>query len=77
MCNEYNSAIGQNVWDTLSFIYGKYNVSAFHSGKKYPGISGGTKMDFPIGKKLFHLIVNPGMAPSPLPDGTPRWLPSW
>ena len=23
-------------------------------------------MDFPIGKKLFHLIVNPGSPPSPL-----------
>ena len=34
-------------------------------------------MDFPIGKKLFCLIVNPGTVPSPLPDGTPRWLPSW
>ena len=26
-------------------------------------------MDFSIGKKLFHLIVKPGTAPSPLPDG--------
>ena len=34
-------------------------------------------MDFSIGKKLFHLIVNHGTAPSPLPDGTPRWLPSY
>ena len=33
-------------------------------------------MDFPIGEKLLHLIVNPGTAPSPLPDGTPKWLPS-
>ena len=31
-------------------------------------------MDFPIGKNLFHLIVNPGTAPSPLPDGTPRCM---
>ena len=29
-------------------------------------------MDFLVGKKWFHLIVNPGTAPSPLPDGTFR-----
>ena len=40
-------------------------------------ISVGTNMDFPIGKKLLHLIVSPGTAPSPLTDGTPRCLPSW
>ena len=27
-------------------------------------------MDFLVRKKWFHLIVNPGTAPSPLPDGT-------
>ena len=32
----------------------------------------GTKLDFPISKKLFHLVVNPGAAPSPLPYGTPK-----
>ena len=52
-------------------------MGAFHLGKKNPEISVGTTMDFPIGKKLFYLIVNPGTALSPLPDGTPRWLPSW
>ena len=34
-------------------------------------------MDFAIGKKLFHFIVNPGTAPSWLPDETTRWLSSW
>ena len=29
------------------------------------------------GKKLFHFIVNPGTAPSWLPNETTRWLPSW
>ena len=43
---------------------------------KNPEISVGTKKDFSVGKNLFHLIVNAGTAPIPLPDGTPRWLPS-
>ena len=52
-------------------------TDAFHLDKKY-GISLGTKLDFPIGKKLFHLIVNSGKAfTTALTDGTPRWLPSW
>ena len=52
-------------------------MGAFHLDKNNPEISVGTTMDFPIGKKLFYLIVNPGTALSPLPYGTPRWLPSW
>ena len=32
--------------------------------------------DFPIGEKLLYLIVSSGSAPNPLPDETPRWLPS-
>ena len=48
-------------------------TGAFHLDEKC-GISVGTKLDFPMGKKLFHLIVNSGTA---LSDGTPRWLPSW
>ena len=47
-------------------------MGAFHLDKKNPEISVGTTMDFPIGKKLFYLIVNPGTALSPLSDGTPR-----
>ena len=42
------------------------NQGAFHLGKKNPEISVGTKMDYLIGKKLFHSIVNPRTAPSPL-----------
>ena len=39
-------------------------------------------MNSPIGKKLFHLVVSPGppqpaLAWCPLPEGTPRWLPTW
>ena len=42
------------------------NQGAFHLGQKNPEISVGTKMDYLIGKKLFHSIVNPRTAPSPL-----------
>ena len=34
-------------------------TGAFHLGKK-TGNFGGSKSGFPIGKKLFHLVVNPG-----------------
>ena len=32
---------------------------AFHLGKKNPEISVGAKVEFPTGKKLLHLVVNP------------------
>ena len=32
---------------------------AFHLGKKTPEISVGAKVEFPTGKKLLHLVVNP------------------
>ena len=35
-------------------------LRASHLGKKNPEISVGAKVEFPIGKKLFHLVVNPG-----------------
>ena len=31
--------------------------------KKNPETSVGTKVDFPIAKKFFHLVVNPGAVP--------------
>ena len=40
---------------------------AFHLGKK-PEISGGAKVEFPIGKKLFHLVLNPGTSRCPTVD---------
>ena len=35
------------------------SVGAFHLGKN-PEISAGAKVEFPSGKKLFHLVVSPG-----------------
>ena len=35
-------------------------MGAFHSVKKKPEISLGANVQFPIGKKLFHLVVNSG-----------------
>ena len=40
---------------------------AFHLGKK-PGNSVGAKVEFSIGKKLFHLVVNPGTSRCPTVD---------
>ena len=40
---------------------------AFHLGKN-PEISVGAKVEFPIGKKLFHLVVNPGTSRCPTVD---------
>ena len=40
---------------------------AFHLGKKTE-ISVGAKVEFPIGKKLFHLVVNPGTSRCPTAD---------
>ena len=37
---------------------------AFHLGKN-PEISVGAKVEFPIGKKLFHFVVNPGTSLCP------------
>ena len=34
-------------------------------GKKEPEISVGAKVEFTIGKKLFHLVVNPGTSRCP------------
>ena len=42
----------------------RWSGGAFHLGKN-PEISVVAKMEFPIGNKLFHLVVNPG---------TWRWL---
>ena len=42
-------------------------MGAFHLGKK-PEISVGTKVEFPIGKKLFHLVINPGTWRCPTVD---------
>ena len=35
-------------------------MGAFHLEKKNPEISVGAKVDFPIGKKFFHFVVNSG-----------------
>ena len=37
-------------------------MGAFHLEKKTE-ISVGAKVDFPIGKKFFHLVVNPSAVP--------------
>ena len=42
-------------------------VGAFHLGKK-PEISVVAKVEFPIGNKLFHLVVNPGTRRCPTVD---------
>ena len=36
--------------------------------EKIPEISVGAKVEFPIGKKLFHLVVNPGTSRCPTVD---------
>ena len=41
--------------------------AAFHLGKK-PRNSVGAKVEFPIGKKLFHLVINPGTSRCPTVD---------
>ena len=43
-------------------------LGAFHLGKK-PEISVGAKVEFPIGKKLFHLVSTP--VRGRVPDGGP------
>ena len=45
--------------------------AAFHLGKKTRN-SVGAKVEFPIGKKLFHLVVNPGTWPGARP-----WTWNW
>ena len=42
-------------------------LGAFHLGKN-PEISVGAKVEFPTGKKLFHLVVNPGTSLCPTVD---------
>ena len=42
-------------------------MGAFHLGKK-PGNFSGSKVEFSIGKKLFHLVVNPGRSRCPTVD---------
>ena len=42
-------------------------LGAFHLGKK-PEISVGAKVEFPFGKKLFHLVLNPGTSRCPTVD---------
>ena len=41
--------------------------AAFHLGKKTRN-SVGAKVEFPIGKKLFHLVINPGTSRCPTAD---------
>ena len=41
--------------------------------KKTPEISVVAKVEFPIGKKLFHLVVNPGMWPGARPWTWKNW----
>ena len=43
-------------------------LGTFHLGKKKTEISVGAKVECPIGKKLFHLFVNPGMSRRPTVD---------
>ena len=60
--------------DWLELIYdiafGVYIISCgrFPFRKKNPEISVGAKVEFPIGKKLFHLVVNPGTSRCPTVD---------
>ena len=44
--------------ERYSFLY--TNLGRFPLRKKNPEISVGAKVEFPFGKKLFHLVVNPG-----------------
>ena len=39
---------------------GELERRALSIKEKHPEISVGAKVEFPIGKKLFHLVVNPG-----------------
>ena len=41
---------------------------ALYISKKTPEILVGAKVEFPIGKKLFHLVVNPGASWCPTVD---------
>ena len=60
--------------DWLELIYdiafGVYIISCgrFPFRKKNPEISVGAKVEFPIGKKLFHLVLNPGTSRCPTVD---------
>ena len=51
-------------WCVLSWALSIY--------EKNPEISGVAKVEFPIGKKLFHLVVNPGTWPGARP-----WTWNW
>ena len=46
-------------------------LGAFHLGKKNAEISEVGKVEFPIGKKLFHLVVNP------VRGGARPWIWNW
>ena len=68
--------------ERYSFLY--TNLGRFPFRKKNPGISVEAKVEFPIGKKLFHLVVSPGTSRCPFvflqtfPYDLPkRWLSSW
>ena len=60
--------------DWLELIYdiafGVYIISCgrFPFRKKNPEISVGAKVEFPIGKKLFHFVLNPGTSRCPTVD---------
>ena len=44
----------------LTFCFVKANLGRFPFYEKNPEISVVAKVEFPIAKKLFHLVVNPG-----------------
>ena len=49
---------------TVKFYHFWNTEGAFHLGKKAES-SVGARVEFPIGKKLFHLVVNPGTSLRP------------
>ena len=54
------------IW--LAYVFYEWHIGRFPFGKKNPEISMGAKVEFPIGKKLFHLVVNPGTSRCPTVD---------
>ena len=62
-------------FDTICFrnLIGKMSkLGALSIYEKNPEISVVAKVEFPIGKKLFHLVVNPGTWP-----GARSWTWNW
>ena len=64
----YKLSQNKLTWDHALFSFRFVNNGRFPFRKKKPEISVGAKVEFPIDKKVFHLVVNPGTSQCPTVD---------